>query len=47
MVTTQFALDLYLSLVQEALPIALVFGICNLIVGWLLNIIFNRGEHKL
>jgi len=47
MITSEFALELYLSLVQEALPIALVFGICNLIVGWLFNIIFNRGEHKL
>lgn len=47
MITTEFALELYLSLVQQAMPIALVFGIGNLIVSWLLNVIFNRGERKL
>lgn len=38
---SQFALDLYTKIVEGAVPIALVFGVCNLIVSWFFNAWFK------
>ena len=41
---SEFAFQIYLLMVEDAIPIALTFGMCNLIVGWLFNVIINRGK---
>lgn len=41
---SEFAIQIYFLMVEDAIPIALTFGFCNLIVGWLLNAILNRGK---
>lgn len=38
---SQFAFDLYMKIANGAIPIALVFGICNLIVSWFFNAWFK------
>lgn len=38
---SQFAFDLYTKIVEGAIPIALVFSICNLIVSMFFNAWFK------
>lgn len=41
---SEFAFDIYMLMVEDAIPFAFTFALCNLIVGWIFNTIFNRGK---